>query len=374
MVSFSSYMDYYFLDVPHLTHLDGYISQASQSIVFEVVSWTVIYLIYAAIMSRVCRFLMSQMKFWNDGSISKRGGGICANAQDDMVVFVVFGIHHFIAGSMCYMGLVNDDVNMFRHGYLLEVGFEVADVLSMILNLYPYALDNVKPESQRGLLFHHLSGIFFTGIYLNANLHYNDHFRIIAVVLLSGAAFTCFSGAYVTSINPDERHNLKKVTILMMISLAFWCYCRFYVFPSESYLLIQQVWANRELSGTWTVLCLYLSYIFYTMFSLGMAVDFGSKCIRLVKRCLDGVTPYDVDDVPPSREERTKSSIGSTTSLQQQQQKQQQRRRSSLSTTTEQLQRTLLVVAEATNASNVYTTATMFRRSVKALKDRSKEL
>ena len=359
MVSLSSYLDYYFLDVPHLPILDGYnISKDSQSIIFEIVSWTAIYLIYAAIMSRLVRFIMSQMAFWNDGNLNKRSGGICCNAQDDMVVFVVFGIHHLIAGCMCFNGLVNDDGNMFRHGYLLEVGFEIGDVVSMIVNLYPYALDNVKPESRNGLLFHHLSGIFFSGIYLHANLHCNEHFRIIAVVLLFGAAFTALSGVYLTSMNPEGKQ-VKQVTFLMIVGLCFWCYCRFYIFPCESYLLLQQVWANPELCGTYVEVCLYLSYIFYTLFSLGIAIDFGSKCIRLAKRCFDGVTPYDVDDVPPSREERMKSMYL------QQQKPQQRRRRSSFST--DQIQKTLI------SGVDIYSTKAI-RRSVKTLKDRSKEL
>ena len=362
----ASFMDHCFLNarLPSFLMIDeNHLSLTSQSYIVEITTWVKLYLIYASIMQYCVRSVLSKYtKFWNDGKITKRSGVFCANAQDDSVVMMVMGVHHFTAGMMCLLGIMNDDPNMFRHGYLLEVGFEIADVLSMIFKLYPFALDNIKSDVQCALVFHHLSGILFSGVFLNAGFIHNEHFRIIAFVLLGGAAVSALSGFYINTL--DLEKDLHKLTLLCIGSALFWCYCRFYIFPMESYSLLQQVWVNPELSGTWTVTFLYFSFAFYTMFSFGITIDFVAKCIRLVKRCLGEDIALDLEEVPPSREERMKMMEKSSTVRQ-------RSRKSSLST--DKLRKAIMNVDAATN-SDGFPRVVVIRKTVRSLKNRSKQL
>lgn len=49
---------------------------------------------------------------------------------------------------------------LWRRGYLIETGFEVADIIAMIFKIYPYAsYDGMKDELKPALVVHHVSRI-----------------------------------------------------------------------------------------------------------------------------------------------------------------------------------------------------------------------
>jgi hypothetical protein len=174
-----------------LPALNEYLSESSQSILWEVSFWVTVYLIYTHLMSRVVRFTLSKYDFWQ--SAKHIGGGFCANGQDDAVLLSTLFIHHLTAGIICAYGVYTSNPTLWRHGYLLEIGYEGGDLLAVILNMYPYRLDNVKPGITAGFVFHHIPGILFPVVFLNAGLHHNIHLQLIAVWLLAGAACTCFT-------------------------------------------------------------------------------------------------------------------------------------------------------------------------------------
>ena len=281
--------------------LDQFLSKTSQSVLLEVLFWAVAYSIYAVIFQLILRSIFSKMKFWN-GAIKLQSGVFCANAQDDVVLLLILGVHHLTAGLLCAYGATYNDAEMWRHGYLLEVGFELADVLAMVIHFYPHGYDNVKPEVQAGMVFHHLNGILFSGMIMNAGLHHNEHLRTIAFWLLVGAAFSCYFGAFTHTLNLDTQ--MTQATLVFYLNTAFFIYCRFYIFPKESYRLIQDVQGDPTLAGSWVETGLYAAGCFLGLFNIGIMTDIIPKAIRYGKRTLDGVTPLDTDDVPLSKEDR----------------------------------------------------------------------
>ena len=59
---------------------------------------------------------------------------------------------------MMMSGFYLDEPSLFRHGFLCETGFEIADLLAMALPLYPYRkYDGFKADMKAPLLFHHVS-------------------------------------------------------------------------------------------------------------------------------------------------------------------------------------------------------------------------
>jgi len=296
-----SFLD--FLLEASIPALDGYISEKSQSILFEVLFWEVIYLLYSAVFSRILRFGISKTDFWK-GDVKERSGIFCSNAQDDTILMIVLATHHLIAGLMCYTGARTNNPDAWRHGYLLETGFEVADIVALSIGLYPYALDNIKPDIKVALVFHHLPGILFSGLILNANFHHNEHLQEIAIWLLVGASFSCVNAVFIYNLSLDTQ--MPLATVAYCLNIAFFVYCRFWVFPIESYLLIKDVQNDPELAGSLAAKCLSFAGGFLGLFGVGVLLDAIPKMWRYIKRTFDGVTPIDYDDVPLSREDRMK--------------------------------------------------------------------
>lgn len=56
--------------------------------------------------------------------------------------------------------MMNETPMLWRRGYLIETGFEVADIIAMIFKIYPYAShDGMKDELKPALVVHHVSRI-----------------------------------------------------------------------------------------------------------------------------------------------------------------------------------------------------------------------
>jgi hypothetical protein len=110
-------------------------------------------------------------------------------------------VHHGVAGAMMMLGVLHDDPILWRHGYLLESGYEIADLFSIFFNLYPYRQDGMKPEIKIALIFHHLPGILLSAFVLEADLHYNTHLREIGMWLLLGACQSCVGGVFIYCLN-----------------------------------------------------------------------------------------------------------------------------------------------------------------------------
>jgi hypothetical protein len=127
-----------------LPFLDAYLAGPTQSLLAEALFWTVIMLLYSFTAPRIIRPVARKLNYWN--LAKQRGGIFCGNGQDDSIVLFLWGLHHFVAGAMMAYGVVTHDNNMWRHGYLLESGFEISDSVSVIASLYPYKLDGMKSE------------------------------------------------------------------------------------------------------------------------------------------------------------------------------------------------------------------------------------
>jgi hypothetical protein len=287
---------------------DAFLSHESQSILIEILFWSILFLLYATPASNFFRALLSQKaaSFWK-GPIKDRCGVVAANAQDDCILVLTNALHHGAAGLLCAWGARTKDANLWRHGYLLEVGFEMADLVAMVIPTYPYRWDNVKKDIQIATFFHHLPGIFFPGLLLrNSSLYQNEHLQEISIWLLLGASFSLFSIFLIYT--RDANTQMVQTSFLFFANFFFFLYCRFYVFIKESRQLIHDIEADKEVEGTIAAKCLYFYGGFICLFNFGMLADVIPKGYRMVLRTWDGVTPLDDDtvEVPPAREHRLK--------------------------------------------------------------------
>jgi len=172
-------------ELPFLTEKVG-LSQLHQSMFLEALTWALLYTVASQVGSiylrRVyrSRFLSKEevadsetnskrVKIKRDDSslyarAKKHSGIMCQNAQDDCVLFTIIFIHHFIAGSLMAYGLWSRQPVYFRHGYLLETGFELSDMTAMILKMYPYGVE-FKRELLIPFVCHHVSTPTYPSIY-----------------------------------------------------------------------------------------------------------------------------------------------------------------------------------------------------------------
>jgi hypothetical protein len=286
-----------------LPFLDAYLAGPAQSLLAEALFWTVIMLLYSATAPRIIRPVARKMNYWK--LAKQRGGIFCGNGQDDSIVLFLWGLHHFVAGAMMAYGVATHDNNMWRHGYLLETGFELSDSVSVIASLYPYKLDGMKSDIKAALIFHHATGTLLAYPILNSVLAANEHMQAITMWLLLGAAVSCVAACFLYTRNFENE--MPLVTTAFLFNVAFFLYCRFYQFPLHSWQLIQDVQAAEEgsfggIDVSTLLKFLYGGLIAMTLFNVGIVTDLVPKSVRYVKRALDGVTPIEAEPVPRSRD------------------------------------------------------------------------
>jgi hypothetical protein len=286
-----------------LPFLDAYLAGPTQSLLAEALFWTLLMLLYSSTASRAIRPVARKMNYWK--LAKQRGGIFCGNGQDDSILLFLWGIHHFVAGAMMAYGVVTHDNSMWRHGYLLETGFEISDSVSVIASLYPYKLDGMKSDIKAALIFHHATGTLLAYPILNSVLAANEHMQAITMWLLFGAAISCVAACFMYTRNFDNE--MPLVTTVFLVNVAFFLYCRFYQFPLHSWQLIQDVQAAEEgsfggIQVSTLLKLLYGGLLAMSMFNLGIVADLVPKSVRYVKRALDGVTPIEAEPVPRSRD------------------------------------------------------------------------
>jgi hypothetical protein len=283
-------------------------SVTSQSLVMETFFWTLVMLAYMNFSAVWLRRRARTLPYWK--LAKQRGGIFCGNGQDDSIVLLLFGVHHLVAGSLMLVGMVQQGdagSTWWRHGYLLETGFELCDMLSLLARLYPYRMEGIKPEMKPAVLFHHLCGTLLAYPILTTGLYTNEHLQAIAMWVLLGASFSCFAALYLYTVDPDR--NIIKATAVNVATCLYFLFCRFGMFPYHSFHLLSDIKSGRFSSGSTGgmdagILLRWLNagFVFLFLFNLAIAADVIPKTARYVRRAIDGVTPLETAPVPRSRD------------------------------------------------------------------------
>ena len=290
----------------HIPAVDPVMSQHNQSIFLELAFWCVGYMVYGAVVSEWLRHWWSKSSYWD--FFKQKFGVFCWNAQDDVVLMNMLGIHHTVAGGMCVMGQLLGDWNLWKHGYMIEVGFEIADVLSMnpFYPMYPYRHDNMRLDAYVKLLFHHVPCII-TGVFVfQCNLQDNPIVHGFCFWCLIGAAASMFGAIFVESRDLDKRSELIQATLPLVVNVGFWYYCRFYRIRLNGYEFLDYLRGHPVLKDHIFTALLPYFYALLTVFNALVLLDGIHRCVRYTMRCIDGVTEVEKGEVPLSREDRWK--------------------------------------------------------------------
>jgi len=95
---------------------------------------------------------------------------------------------------------------------------------------------------------------------------------------------------------------MTQAAIAFNINIGFFFWCRWYIYPIESIALLKDVRADPALNDGILVYLLYAGGILMAIFNLGICADALPKCVRYIKRAMDGVTPIETEAVPSSRD------------------------------------------------------------------------
>jgi hypothetical protein len=227
-----------------------------------------------------------------------REGAVCGNGRDDSIILTLWGFHHITAAALMFAGTYTNSPNLWRHGYLLETGYEIGDLLSIALPMYPYRNDNVKPEMFIALTFHHLPGILLSPFVMSCGIYKNVHLQMIGLWLLAGAGFSCFVAVLTYAV--DFNKQMKLAAAMFCSNTLFFLYSRWYIFPSESFALLKDTSSDPNQSVVLALL--RFGGLALTIFNIGIASDILPKAIRYIKRAIDGETPIETKPIPSSRD------------------------------------------------------------------------
>lgn len=286
--------------------LDGVLSRPAQSILIELSFWTIGFLSFATVSSQLFRSLFKNCRFWYIAH--KRGGVFALNAQDDLPALAVIGIQHVIGGLLMTLGVLRSDPTLWRHGLLCEAGYEVGDIISLSLSLFPYDV-KIKEQLKVPIVCHHIPGIVLSFAALLSDLHYNEHLRSIGMWLLLAGGVSLLASFYGHTI--DFRTNMPKAAIAFVLNNVFFMYARLWAFPMHSLHLIKDVKEDDNQSDK-TLYVLYASAALYSVFNIGVLAEQIPLMFRYIMRAVDGVTAIDTKPVPPPKEgrmDRRRSSI-----------------------------------------------------------------
>lgn len=289
-----------FLEEARIPFLDGFgIDGEAQSILFEAAFWSIAYLLYVQVFSRVLRHLFRKTPIYHRAR--ERAGVFLGNGRDDAVLMACLGVHHGSAALLMALGIELGLPNLWRHGYLIETGFEVMDLVSMLVKTYPYAkCDGMKDDIKCALFLHHIPGISLALLVMETGLYENIHMQTIVLALLGGALVSCLCCVVLYSMSFETQ--MPLVALVFNVNVGFFVFCRWWVYPREALALLDDVHNDPELNGGILLKLLYAGGVLMSLFNLGVSIDLMPKCVRYIKRAFDGATLIDTEPVPRSRD------------------------------------------------------------------------
>lgn len=149
-----------------------------------------------------------------------------------------------------------------------------------------------------------LPGTLLGPFLLESELYENPHLQAIVICLLLGAAVSLIVAIYTYGLDFSTHRDTAKATVVFALNMAFFVYCRWFIFPREALALLADVRNNPALNEQhpWAMKMLYTGGAVFCVFNAGILGDSIPKLFRYIKRCRDGVTPMEDKPVPSSRD------------------------------------------------------------------------
>jgi hypothetical protein len=209
----------------------------------EAAIWGVLYtLLIVNTLVPYIRKTLSAKPFWQQ--MSNRPGQALINMAEESVLCMSISAHHLFGGSLMLYGQVTNNSQMWLHGLLVELGFEIVDIICLVLNQWPYTV--VQPGLRMVTLFHHLPGLVAGPCLVLNGFHNNGDLQAIgwSLLLAGGVSLLCDSFKQTRSLETQ----LGQWLTLHLINMTGVVSARFVVFPVASVGLLRNC---AELNQGW---------------------------------------------------------------------------------------------------------------------------
>lgn len=215
----------------------------AKELVAMVIVLTVLYRVYFfSLINPVNVFLKKNVPNWAD--LKNRKGSIAINMQDELVLSVLVGAHHLMAGLIMLTGTEG-----FVVGILIELAFEISDICSIFTTSYPYRPGKDGDKLKRFLILHHIPGVLTIIPVLASGLHLMiPEVRELGFCLeFVGALGIIVSN---TSQVIDVNTGAWKIFYLQLLGNSIFVYGRFVYSPPRFITIVNHSYNNGTIFGT----------------------------------------------------------------------------------------------------------------------------
>jgi hypothetical protein len=247
----------------------------------EIALWTMAYLIHTIYTPKAVFNYFKSSPFFEKLKLQRRKGIIVSDAQGDYVFMFLLSSHHTLAGLLMIMGSAFNMPQLWNRGYLIEAGYEVGDLVAMYFRSYPYHNNKIKQELRYALVFHHLPGLLLPFYLFKSGLNENNNVQSIAAWMVMNAGLGAVAQAYIHTL--DFTKDMVQAAMVNNCNAAFFLYARFYVFPQNSFELIEHIRATESISSDPVHFMLYAIGAFLFVFNLALLGEFVAKTYKYNK-------------------------------------------------------------------------------------------
>jgi len=181
------------------------------------------------------------------------------------------------------LGSVLGNDELWKHGALMEMGFEIMDLLANVRGVWPYTKDHVDPDVRVALAFHHLPGLMTIVPIILYGLNSNPSLQRLGAWLLFAAAASCLAAVFVYTRNFNDPYEMKQAALTHSAGVALFFYARFAVFPFEMYTFYQ-TYQNRHDIHEYFPSSLYYGGHFLNFFNVVVGLKVAEKSIRYLRK------------------------------------------------------------------------------------------
>jgi len=161
-------------------------------------------------------------------------GIFCQDVQKEVQYCSILAVHHLFGGYLMLHGLRHQQPEFWAAGAIVEMSDDIHDCALMFLNKWPFG-DGAEKDLKLVAIMtvHHLASITcFVPTLLNG-LHANPRVQKLGAALLSAGGVSLVAIVASRTRNRKNAAHARQDAMLCVGNLAFYTYCRFYVFPVE---------------------------------------------------------------------------------------------------------------------------------------------
>jgi len=193
-------------------------------------------IVFFNFLGAILKWLYSTRPWWP--YLASYRGLFVKNTQLEMVYVTVLGIHHIAGGLVMLYANYYDVPRLYAHACVWELVDDIHDMACMVLVLWPFDERDMKMIFIMGV--HHTVGFIIVVPALTTGLYLNPHMQMAGLALLLAGGVSCFSVAGSRTLDRRVPSEAWLDFYFALLSTSFFVVCRFYIFPKEVFLYLQE--------------------------------------------------------------------------------------------------------------------------------------